>query len=243
MAPWSAARCVEQLSPDKAAAFTHAMPYQDATSLLRLLDDSGFEQILDGLPKGLAKDFRNSLTYPKGTVGAYMDHSVPTFRDNSSVADALKYAKKPRSEAGSHIIVVGDEGRFAGLVGIAQLLRSSTEAPLSEVMTPGLRPLSNRATLVSVAARPEWDDYTSLPVVGRKSNVLGVLSRSALKKALAEDRIVPASFVSSALWMHLIQSYLVVAASLLRLLSYAEANKARAPIQDKAHARKRRQSN
>ena len=79
MTPWSAARCLELLTPGRAAAVLRRMAYLDATSLLRLIAEDRFETVLAEMTDALAEDFRNSLKYPKGTVGAWMDYTVPTF--------------------------------------------------------------------------------------------------------------------------------------------------------------------
>ena len=183
MTPWSAARCLELIAPGRAAGALQRMPYLDATSLLRLIAEDRFEIVLAEMRDAVANDFRNSLKYPKGTVGAWMDYTVPTFDADTAAADALKFAKRRRNRVDSHIFV-DQEGAFAGAVGIGDLLRSDGKAPLAEIMDRSVRPLSNRAMLSSVSSLPDWDRYSMLPVVGRRRNVLGGLTRGGLRKGL-----------------------------------------------------------
>ncbi len=219
MVPWAAARCVEMLPIEKAAGIVAAMAYQDAISVLRLVKQEYLDRLLDEVKQDLAKDFRNSLSYPNGTVGAWMDFSVPAFSDTTEVADALRYVKKRRSRAGSHIFVTDSSGEYVGVVSIGTLLRSSTHTSLSEILDPTVKPLSNRATLVSLATIPSWDEHPLLPVVGRRGNVLGGLSRSMLRKGLTEVPRVSTSLAFSSLWAHLFMSFLLVASNLLRLIA------------------------
>ncbi len=217
MAPWAAARCVEALSVEKAATIVAAMAYRDATSVLRLVERDHLDRLLDAVKQDLAKDFRNSLTYPNGTVGAWMDITVPDFSDVTDVGDAIRYIKKRGSRSGSHIFVTDSSGAYIGLVSISTLLRSSASTSLSEILDPAVKPLSNRATLVSVATIPSWDEHPLLPVVGRRGNVLGGLSRSMLRKGMSEVPRVSTSFAFSSLWVHLFMSFLLVASNLLRV--------------------------
>ncbi len=229
MSPWAAAHLVELLSPEQAAGLLRNMVYQDAASVLRLVGQERFNAILAALPKGLAKGFRNSLSYPKGTVGAWMDHSVPSFPAESSVADGLKYVKQRRSRVGSHIFVVEETGRFAGAVSVGDLLRSAAKTALAEIMDRSVSPLSNRALLATVAAAPGWDEYPMLPVVGRRGNMLGGLTRMGLRRGLIEDRLIETPGATSTLWAHLLAAYLLTSAGLLRFASQPRASEPEPP--------------
>lgn len=218
MVPWSAARCLELLSPGRAARTLQRMAYLDAASLLRLVEEERFEAILGQMTDDLARSFRNSLRYPKGTVGAWMDYTVPTFAVDAPAADALKYARQHHNRVDSHIFVE-DAGAFAGAVGIADLLRCDRKASLAEIMDRTVQPLSNRAMLATVAAMPDWDRLSMLPVVGRRQNVLGGLTRSGLRKGLSEDQIVRPTDSSGAMLSHVFGSLLVSAVGLLQVMT------------------------
>lgn len=222
--PWAAARLVELLAPEQAAGLLRNMPYQEAASLLRLMGQEYFDSILAALPKGLAKSFRNSLNYPRGTVGAWMDHGVPGFAADSSVADGLKYVKQRRNLVGSHIFVVEETGRFAGAVSIGDLLRSAAKTALAEIMDREVSPLSNRAMLTAVEWAPAWDEYSVLPVIGRRGNVLGGLTRKGLRRGLIEDRLIETPVATSTLWAHLLAAYLLTGAGLLRFAAQPRAS-------------------
>ena len=217
--PWAAARLVEFLEHEKAAGLLRSMPYKEAASVLRLVAQDHFDNILAALPRGLAKNFRNSLNYPRGTVGAWMDYGVPSFAAESTVADGLKYVKQRQNVVASHIFVVEDTGRFAGAVSVGDLLRSATNTALAEIMDREVAPLSNRALLTAVEWRPAWDEYSMLPVVGRRGNVLGGLTRKGLRRGLIEDRLIETSAATGTLWAHLLAAYLLTSAGLLRFAS------------------------
>jgi Mg/Co/Ni transporter MgtE len=221
--PWAAARYLELLSPERAAALVRNLAFQDAASVLRLMEEERLEALFASLPKDLAKDFRNSLGYPKGTVGAWMDHSVPNFPAETSVADGLKYVKQRRNQVGGHILVVEEKGLFVGVASIDVLLRSSAKTTLAEVMDRRVSPLSNRAMLASVASSPEWDEYSMLPVIGRRKNILGGLTRKSLRKGLSEIRPAETPIASSSLWAHILATYLLTCAGLLRFISRPRA--------------------
>lgn len=235
MVPWSAAGCLELLSPDTAAATLRNMPYQTGTSILRLIPKDRFDAILESLPQRLARDFRRSLGYPRGTVGAWMDHTVPTFSEGDSVADGIRYAKRRRGRIDSHIFVVGERGRFAGAVSVSDLLRHDPKTPLSQILDRDVRALSNRAMLAAVSNQPDWDSYPMLPVVGRRNNVLGALGRKTLRRGLVEDHRIRAAFPSGTVVMHLFVAYFHVCSEMLRLVSEPDQRGPQNPTEEKAN--------
>jgi len=219
MAPWAGARCVELFPADRAASLIRNMSYQDGTTLLRLISKDRIDAILKQLPKRLARDFTNSLAYPSGSVGAWMDYGIPLFEPGNTVADGLKFAKLGGGRRDLHIFVGNSRRELVGAVSMGDLVRSEPQTKLSEIMDPGVQALSNRATLASVAEQPQWDDYPMLPVIGRRKQVLGGLSRSSLSKGLEEDRVFRPGLAPSSVLTELFVGYFVTCSGLLRLVS------------------------
>ncbi len=217
MAPWTAARCLERLEPETASAVIRAMPYQDGTTVLRLIAKDRIGAILEQLPKRLARDFTTSLTYPKASVGAWMDHGVPAFTAERKVAEALKSLRRGHAGSLSHAFVIDAGRHFIGVVSLGSLLRAAAETPLGEIMDGSVRPLSNRATLASVANLPRWDDYSVLPVIGRRKQLLGGLTRSALRNGLGAEAELAPVLNPDSMAGNLFIDYLVVCSGLLRL--------------------------
>jgi len=240
MAPWAAARCLSEMPAAHAASLLRAMPYQDGTSLLRLIDAQHLAPVLDQLPKGLAKDFRNSLSYPKSTVGAWMDQTVPTFPKDSPASEGLNFVKRRGSDPVSHVFVVAEKGEFVGIASVADLLRSAPKTPLAQIMQGDLKPLSNRTLLASAAAREDWDSYPMLPVVGRRKNVLGGITRANLRKGLQGHGLTRTSFAPNSLISHLLTSYVVTCSGFLRLVTEPGALIPQSSNLEKSRGRKHR---
>lgn len=218
-APWASAVWIENLSAVHAAAILQNMLYQEATTALRLVGEQQREKVLEELPVTTARRFIRSLTYPSATVGAWMDPSVATFGEDESAANGLKFLKSRRRKPIPHLIVVGERKTFKGMVSATELLRSSPEALLGEIMDASVSPLSNRALLTSVVEDLAWDDYPSLPVVGRKGNVLGTLARSSLRRGVANTGTPAEDGSGDSLFVQLATGYFTAVAGLLRMLA------------------------
>lgn len=202
MSTWTAARTIGRLSPDRAAAILNNLHFHDTSGIARLIDGGRRAAILDALPARLSKRLQNALTYPAGSVGAWIDPEIPAFPDSASVADTFRYLSNV--PVASHLFLHHEEdGRFAGAVPVTALMKSDGSRPLSELPIRRIRPLSSRATLSSVAFLEDWDEFLMLPVVGRKRTVVGGLSRAGLRKGLHEHRttrdLIPGSMAGHVL--------------------------------------------
>lgn len=202
MSSWTAARLVAHLAPERAAAVLHNLHFHDTAGIVRLIESERAAAVLDALPGRLSKRLHNALTYPAGSVGAWIDPEIPAFADTASVADTFRYLSNV--PLASHLFLHDEEdGRFAGAIPVTALMKSDGARPLAELPISRVRPLSSRATLSSVAFLDEWDEFLMLPVVGRKQTVVGGLSRAGLRKGLHEHRtareLVPGSMASHVL--------------------------------------------
>lgn len=215
---WIAAAWTERLPADRATAVLQQMIYQDATAVVRQMPEANRQTVLEDLPSNLARSFRRSLTYPGGTVGAWMDQSAPTFKETLTVADGMKFIKSKHGRSSPHLIVVKDGKIFSGLVSANDLLRSPTKTPLSQIMEKSVRPLSSSAMLGAILDEAGWDRYSALPVVSSRGSVLGCLQRSDLKRGLDEAGSVAPETHDDSIFIQLFAGYFTVLFGLVRLV-------------------------
>jgi Mg/Co/Ni transporter MgtE len=216
MEKWPAARCVQRLSLDKAAAILAGVSYQNATVLLRLTPVDQRESILARMPSRLAGDLRESLRYPRNCVGAWMDLSVPALSLGASVKDAVAIAKE--RPVGDALFIVNEDQRLAGFVRADMLLRYSAGTRLADIIQIGLKPLFARTLLREVASDPMWDLFLRLPVAGRDGHLLGVLSRHDMTQGLTTITAKPAGpEAESPLLQQVGEAFIVSLAGLVRL--------------------------
>lgn len=216
MEKWPAARCVQHLSLDKAAAVLADVSYQDATVLLRLTPVDPRESILARMPSRLAGDLRESLRYPRNCVGAWMDLSVPALSLGATVKDAVAIAKE--RPVGDALFVVNEDQRLAGFVRADMLLRYPASTRLADIIQTGLKPLFARTLLREVASDPMWDLFLRLPVAGRDGHLLGVLTRHDMAQGLTTITAKPAGPDSEAALLQQVgEAFIVSLAGLVRL--------------------------
>lgn len=188
MSPWNAARLLELVPAARAALVVRQLAYADATSLVRSMRSEARQRVFEELPSAHARRLSRSLEYPAHQVGAWIDPSVPVLAARDLVSDALRALRG--AEPASHVFLESDgHGEYVGAIAIQGLLRSEPTLSLAELKPVPIKPVSNRASLASIAFDARWDELLHLPVVGRRGNLLGGLSRRTLREGLHEQNL------------------------------------------------------
>ena len=181
MIPWNAARLLESLSTERATMILRQLQFSDAVSLVRLVQVSNRERLFAELPTRLANRLGSALRYPVHQVGAWIDPQVVMLSTSDSVTDALRVLRT--AENASHVFIEAPgHGAYVGTVSVAEILNATPEQPLQNLAIQATQPVSNRASLASIAFDERWDTFLHLPVVGRRGNLLGGLARKTLRE-------------------------------------------------------------
>ena len=183
MIPWHAARLLENVTPSKAGALLRLLGFVDSISIMRLVGPDGREPVFEALPSRYSRRLRAALTYAPHQVGAWTDPDIPTLSVADTVGDALRVLRDGRTV--SHVFLESEgHEKFVGVVSVAAILRGEQSAKLAALPIVHATPIFNRASLASLTFDDRWDDFLHLPVVGRRGNLLGGLSRRTLRNAV-----------------------------------------------------------
>jgi len=186
---------------------------------LRLIEDDMMERIIDQMPSREGRRIRHLLTFPRGSVGAWMNPEVVTFSESQSVKECLERLRARRHKADLVVFVVSDEFRLVGLIGLNELLVADDKLPVATVMTRNVKRLSPFADLDTITSLPEWDRMLSLPVTERDYTLVGVLHFDAVRDGIRADRPQLVDRPHGALLLRLGEAYLVVMAGLLNAMT------------------------
>lgn len=213
----AAARCVERLPADNAAAICAALPWADASALLRQLAPDHRQDVLGKLSTSLAVRFRRSLDYAASAVGAWTEMDVPVIVADRTVGEAVRLlARVPRYSA-SHLLLTDLAQKYVGIVPLAALLQADSAQVLEVLAVRECRALRDSTPIAAVSEIGEWEMTSLLPVVNHRGELLGGLSRATLNSAL-RGLDAPPAVAGDSLLAHLMGAYFVAGEGLLRLL-------------------------
>ncbi len=181
---------LRERSDEQVAAVLARMESDDAADLLMELDQDRRLPVLERLPAARRIKVKRLLGYNPQTAGGLMNPDFVSVRERSTVEQALEQVRRSDTppERTQHVVVVDGEGRLAGPVSVAALVKASIHEPvgaLADQTGPSVTP----ETDVPEVARLMTDyNLTALPVVDGDGMPIGVLTvDDVLELMLPED--------------------------------------------------------
>jgi CBS domain-containing protein/sporulation protein YlmC with PRC-barrel domain len=181
---------LRERSDEQVAAVLARMESDDAADLLMELDQDRRLPVLERLPPARRIKVKRLLGYNPQTAGGIMNPDFVSVRENSTVEQALELVRRSDTppERTQHVVVVDEEGRLAGPVSVAALVKAPVHEPvgtLADQSSPSVAP----ETDVPEVARLMTDyNLTALPVVDGDGRPIGVLAvDDVLELMLPED--------------------------------------------------------
>ncbi|MEO8184130.1 MAG: magnesium transporter [Deltaproteobacteria bacterium] len=187
MAGERATRVLLDMGPERTTEVIQRLDPAHVAQLLARLEGDERERVLSPLPESLRGEITGLLSYPPGRAGALMDGRVMTFARSSPVRVALDRIRQARAEHIGDLIVVDDEGQFAGIVRLQDLVCADPGQHLEELARDSsifVQPMTPREDVVELLNQHRLE---SLPVVDLHDRVVGVIRHAGLVDALQQD--------------------------------------------------------
>ncbi len=201
MNPWPASLVIRQMGATSGAALLRDLGFAEASMILRLIDPTNRPRLLAEIPRRLRRDFEMSLAFPAGTVGAHMTTAVATLAESDKISSALDLIKQAERDHADVIFVADDKRKLVGAVTVATLLRHPARTSLADLLDRSCVTLSAHTRLDTITSLDAWHDYSQLPVVNRRGELIGVISRKALRRSdlggVADSASRPPSLIES----------------------------------------------
>lgn len=157
--------------------------FVQAARWLSHLDDEASTRLLAGLPAQSQRNIVEALEFPVGTAGHLMDPRVTTFREDTTVDEALISIRKTRGRKITDVVLTDDEGKLTGVVSLQSLVGAPDNVlmgSLADRDRPVVNPMATRDEVVDLLNRHA---LTSLSVVDLDGRVLGILPYDTLVRA------------------------------------------------------------
>lgn len=182
---------IEHLDAEVAARIIEILPSDEQADIIGELDDDEAEAILGELDSSDAADVRRLALYDDSVAGGLMKLEFLAFPRRSTVREVLEDLERNAADYArlqvQYTYVVDEELRLEGVVPIREMLLAPRSLPLSEIMIPDPVFILDTATLDELSATFQEKPYIGLPVLDEGKHLIGVVERSDLHVAKAED--------------------------------------------------------
>ena len=153
------------------------MAPDDAADLLQEIGDSYREQVLSGMSLVTAAEYRKLIGYDAQTAGGLMTTDYLTLKDNQSVSSAIEKLRAQELPQGvHHLLVVGEDDRVVGAVGLRDLILSQSKTLINEIMNRTVKALRPDVDQEEVAREFDRYDYSTLPVIDLDGRLIGIVT-------------------------------------------------------------------
>jgi magnesium transporter len=160
-----------------------AADFIQAARWLAYLDEDTSARLLAELPAQNQRNIREALEFPPGSAGRLMDPRVTTFREDTTIDDALEHIRKTKNRKITDVVLADEDGRMTGVVSLQSLVGAPKDAlmgSLAERHRPVVNPMATRDEVVELLNRHA---LASLTVVDLEGQILGILPYDALVRA------------------------------------------------------------
>jgi magnesium transporter len=169
---------LEALDLRRAGALLAAMAPDEAADLLEEMPEPLRERFVAALPAADAATVTDLLSHEPDTAGSVMNPEVFTATPGTRMGKVKELLRvgPPELVRAYSVLVVGGEGRLRGKVSYVDLIRSSDDATVDELMDPDPETVRADDPMEDVAELFDRFNLLSLPVVDRDGVLEGVIT-------------------------------------------------------------------
>jgi magnesium transporter len=166
------------MDTERAADIIEEMPPDAAADVLGDLPTEKAQEILGSLEKQGAEDIQELLEHESDTAGGMMTNVFITYKPEMTVREAMERFKRDANEIETiyYIYVTDAEDRLKGVLSLKELLLSSPDVKLSDVMATKLKTVSPDTDEKKVAKLVSKYNLVAVPVVDNDGFMLGVVT-------------------------------------------------------------------
>jgi magnesium transporter len=159
-------RLVEEIDPD------------DRARLLLEVTEPAAERLLAGLSPQERELTEQLLAHPEESAGRIMSPEYLTLRRTMTVEEALSDVRTFGREAETIDVlpVTDDAGRYAGIVGLSDLVLAAPQERIEQLMNVDVRPVRVDEDQESVARWIQTADLLAAPVVDDEGRLVGLVT-------------------------------------------------------------------
>jgi len=164
MPPARAARLIDHMTPGQAADVLAVLPWADVRAILHLLDQEKREKVQD------------ILENQEGRVGGYVSTDFIKLSPATTVLQARQILQAARArDAVAYLYVLDPQDKLLGIIHTTDLLTSSDETPLQQIMKSAALTLSTETTLKEAAELFARYHYRAFPAVDPLGKMQGIV--------------------------------------------------------------------
>jgi magnesium transporter len=181
---------ISRMDREEVVAVSEGLDTDDLADLIQELPHYITSEILASLDTQNRQRLETVLSYPEDTAGGLMNPDAVTVRPEVTLDVVMRYLRLLKEKIPPHtdsLIVVNREGKYLGVLSLADLVTNDPEEIVAEVMSLDAKPIPATWEDNQVANRFEQHDLLSAPVVDEEGNLLGRITVDDVVDVIREE--------------------------------------------------------
>ena len=179
---------LEELSEEKIADIIDEMPPDKGADVLELLAPEEEREVLGGVEAETAESIKELRSYDPETAGGIMTTEYASVGGDATIDDALAEIRQyPEDEPLGCVYVTDDANRLKGVVTFRQIVHSSSQTRVKDIMITDVVSVKTTDDQEHVAREVQKYNYTVLPVVDENNVLKGMVAVDDVMDVVEEE--------------------------------------------------------
>ncbi|MDE6690846.1 MAG: CBS domain-containing protein [Clostridia bacterium] len=180
---------IEDMDTEHAADIIECMDADDAVDLLDELEEDTRDEIIKLLDDEAAEDIKLINSYEDDAVGSRMTTNFILVKSDMSIKAAMKSMVEQAADNDnvSTIYVENADGTYCGAINLRDLIVARNNIPLDDIIMTSYPSVYATENIEECIERLKDYQEDSIPVLGAKNEVLGVITSTDLIEAVDDQ--------------------------------------------------------
>jgi len=170
-------RLLDQITPQRMATILEEASSNEIAHLMGLVNEDYATAVIDLLQAEEQEKLEEIMAYPEDSAGILMYTDVFTLHEETKAIDAIAALQdQEEAEMVFYLYAVDDDGRLTGVVSLRNLVTTSSDTTLENIMSRRVHSVRPETDQEEVARIVSQYNFLAVPVVDAEDQLLGIIT-------------------------------------------------------------------
>ena len=181
-------RLLQQETPQRMADILEEASSNETAHLMGLMDEDYATAVIDLLQAEEQEKLEEIMAYPEDSAGILMYTDVFTLHEETKAIDAIAALQdQEEAEMVFYLYAVDNDGRLTGVVSLRDLVTTSSETLLEDIMSRKVHAVRPETDQEEVARIVSQYNFLAVPVVDSEDQLLGIVTVDDVVDIIREE--------------------------------------------------------
>lgn len=181
-------RLLDQVTPQRMATILEEASSNEIAHLMGLVNEDYAAAVIDLLQAEEQEKLEEIMAYPEDSAGSLMYTDVFTLHEETKAIDAIAALQdQEEAEMVFYLYAVDDDRRLTGVVSLRDLVTTSSDTTLEDIMSRRVHSVRPETDQEEVARIVSQYNFLAVPVVDAEDQLLGIITVDDVVDIIREE--------------------------------------------------------